>query len=141
MLRFLLAVCLFCVVSKTQAGDAVMLPNDVQEILKRNCNHCHGTNDPEGEVRLDTILDLDLNAQLDLLNRAQEQLFLKRMPPEEEEQPTASENERLRAWVSSELAKHDALSFEKKLQKPEYGNYVDHEKLFSGEYLDLPGFT
>ncbi|MEC8556423.1 MAG: DUF1588 domain-containing protein [Planctomycetota bacterium] len=141
LLRFLLAVCLSCVVSKTHASDAVMLPNDVQEILKQNCNHCHGTNDPEGDVRLDTILDSDLNAQLDLLNRAQEQLFLKRMPPEEEEQPTASENERLRTWVSTELAKHNASSLEKKLQKPEYGNYVDHEKLFSGEYLDSPGFT
>lgn len=43
--------------------------------------------------------------------------------------------------VSSELGAHNASTLEEKLQKPEFGNYVDHEKLFSGEYKDLPGFT
>lgn len=84
---------------------------------------------------------LDLDARLDLLNRVQEQLFLKRMPPEDAEQPATTERSRLNDWVSQELRKHNASKFEKKLQKPEYGNYIDHEKLFSGQFKDLPGFT
>ena len=34
-----------------------------------------------------------------------------------------------------------ASTLEGKLQKPEFGNYVDHDSLFSGEHADLPGFT
>jgi len=34
-----------------------------------------------------------------------------------------------------------AAKLRDKLKKPEYGNHEDHEKLFSGEYKDVPGFT
>ena len=92
-------------------------------------------------MRLDALSHLGLDTRLDLLNRAQEQLFLKRMPPEDEAQPTTAERKQLADWVSLELRKHGGSKFEKKLQKPEFGNYVDHKKLFSGEFQDLPGFT
>ena len=43
--------------------------------------------------------------------------------------------------MSTELSKHNASKLEEKLRLPAYGNYVDHDKLFSGEYKDLRGFT
>ena len=45
------------------------------------------------------------------------------------------------ALLAKELGAHHASTLEDKLQKPEFGNYVNHEKLFSGECKDLPGFT
>ena len=110
-------------------------------VLSHRCFGCHGEDLAEGDIRLDAITDLGLGARLDLLNRVQEQLFLKRMPPEGEEQPTTQQRVLLSKWVLQELRKHNASNFEKKLQKPEFGNYVDHEKLFSGEFKHLPGFT
>ena len=33
------------------------------------------------------------------------------------------------------------MKLEEKLRRPEAGNYVDHGKLFSGEYADEPAYT
>ena len=43
--------------------------------------------------------------------------------------------------MSTELNKHNASKLEEKLRLPAYGNYVDHDKLFSGECKDRKGFT
>lgn len=124
-----------------QSADTFNLPKQIQSITKERCLDCHSGTSVEADVRLDQFSQLKLDQRLDLLNRIQEQLFLKRMPPENAEQPTAEENKRLREWVSRELNLHHASKLEDKLQQPEYGNYVDHKKLFSGEYTDLKPFT
>ena len=91
---------------------------------------------------LDNLLDLNLPKRLDLLNRMQEQAFFRQMPPKKKKtQPSEEERKRLLDWMSGALGKHDASTLEGKLRKPEYGNYVDHDKLFSGEFKELPGFT
>ncbi len=123
------------------ADDTFTVPSSIATVFDQRCIDCHSGDSPEGDVRLDALLDMELDARLDLLNRAQEQLFLGRMPPDDAEQPSAEERTQLTNWVSQELRTYDASKFEKKLQKPEYGNYVDHEKLFSCEFKDLPGFT
>jgi hypothetical protein len=123
------------------ADDAVVMPKPVMQVLAQSCIQCHGADYSEGDIELDSLTKLDVDARLDLLNRIQEQLFLRRMPPEDAEQLSADTHQRLARWVKQELDKHDASKLESKLQKPEYGNYIDHEKLFSGEYSDLPGFT
>jgi hypothetical protein len=123
------------------ASDAWDVPQDVLTVLTDRCLDCHGADAAEGDVRLDAMAALDLDARLALLNKAQEQLYLGQMPPKDEVQPAAAERSRLLEWFSHELGKHKASTLEQKLAKPEYGNYVDHEKLFSGEYAHLPGFT
>jgi hypothetical protein len=141
-------ICIVALAAACSAGqaaerqsDALAVPKAVQSIIASRCVDCHGADESEGDVRFDTLAQLSTSERLDLLNRAQEQLFLGQMPPQDEEQPTASERTRLADWVSQELNKHGASKLESKLRKPEYGNYVDHEKLFSGEFKDLPGFT
>lgn len=121
--------------------SAFRMQPDAAALFGRYCYSCHENDTTSGEVRLDNLESLALEARLDLLNRVQEQVFLGEMPPKNETQPTAAERDRLRAWVSSELRKHNASKLEDKLRMPEYGNVVDHEKLFSGEYKDLPGYT
>lgn len=123
------------------AAETISVPDGIAKVLAASCLDCHSTNSAEGDVRLDAIPQLELDARLEVLNKVQEQLFLGRMPPKNEAQPTGEEKERLAKWVSQELHRYKASQLETKLQRPEFGNYVDHEKLFSGEFKDLPGFT
>ncbi len=141
LLRFLAFSIAVSFPASARADDNFKIPSDVSQVLGQRCLDCHSDDSAEGDVRLDAIAALGLEARLDLLNRAQEQLFLERMPPEDEAQPTAVERMRLADWVSIELHKHKASTLEKKLQRPEFANYVDHDKLFSGEFKNLPGFT
>lgn len=109
--------------------------------LEKHCFSCHDADGKKGDVRLDNLESLALDARLDLLNRVQEQLFTGEMPPKKKKPPTEDERTLLMEWISKDLRAHGASKLEDKLRKPEYGNYVDHEKLFSGQYKDLPGFT
>ena len=113
----------------------------VLPLLQKYCVSCHNADEQSGDVRLDNLESLKLDVRLDLLNRAHEQIFIGEMPPKNEKQPTEAERNLLADWVASELRKHNASKLEDKLRKPEYGNVVDHEKLFSGQYKALPGFT
>jgi len=124
------------------AEEKMELPVQVEDLMANYCFDCHDEELQKGDVRLDNLFELNLSKRLDLLNRMQEQAFFKHMPPEKKKaQPSEEERKRLVDWMSGELEKHDASTLEGKLRKPEYGNYVDHEKLFSGQFKDLPGFT
>jgi hypothetical protein len=117
---------------------AFVVPQDVQSVIESRCLECHGNGASEGDVRLDNLATLKLNARLQLLNRAQDQLFFGTMPPAEATQPTNDESTRVAAWVRAELRKHNDSELDKKLSYPDYANYVDHESLFSGKIKDKP---
>ena len=138
-------------VSAHAAGDQgkpATIPKDpfrvserVLPLLQTYCCSCHNADAQNGEVRLDNLESLTLDARLTLLNRAHEQIFIGEMPPKDEVQPSEAERELLTDWIGKELRAHGVSKLEDKLRMPEYGNVVDHEKLFSGKYKDLPGFT
>jgi Planctomycete cytochrome C len=109
-----------------------------EAILDRYCFTCHDEEMQIGNIRLDSLADLDTSKRLDLLNRMQEQIYFQHMPPKEKRQPSEEEWKAILAVISKELDVYVASTREGKLQKPEYGNYIDHEKLFSGEYKDVP---
>lgn len=113
----------------------------VLPLLENYCVSCHEDGTTKGEVRLDKLETLPLDARLDLLNRVQEQLFIGEMPPPKKSQPTEAERALMMEWIGKELRAHHASKLEEKMRMPEYGNVVDHEKLFSGKYAALPGFT
>ena len=98
-------------------------------LLETYCMDCHGEDSQKGDVRLDNLGGMALEARLDLLNRVQEQLFLKQMPPRKKEQPSDEDRESIMVWVSEELGKHNASRLKEKLRYPGYGNYVDHVSL------------
>lgn len=112
-----------------------------KDLLDQYCFSCHDEDTQKGDIRLDNLADLELGKRLDLLNRMQEQLYFQHMPPKKKRQPEEDERKELLAMFTKELGLHNASTLEGKLQKPEYGNYINHEKLFSGEYKDVPGFT
>jgi hypothetical protein len=103
------------------------------EILDQHCFSCHDEDTQKGHIRLDHLQTLSLEARLDLMNKMQEQVYLNQMPPKKKPQPSDSERKELGAWLWEELHTHHASRLEDKLRYPSYGNYVDHDKLFSGK--------
>ena len=127
--------------SPAKSAEAIIVPDNVQTVLAARCLDCHGSDTSEGDVRFDQLSTMNFDARLELLNRAQEQIFFGRMPPADADQPSDAERELVAGWLSAELKRFGASKLEDKLQTPEYGNYVDHDKLFSGAYKDLKPFT
>jgi hypothetical protein len=126
---------------KPGTPPAFRISGETEALLARYCYNCHDDEDQNGDIRLDNLTEMDTQKRLDLLNRMQEQLYFQNMPPKKKRQPSEEERKAILAVVSKELGVHHASTLEDKLQKPEYGNYVNHEKLFSGEFKDLPGHT
>ena len=62
-------------------------------LLEAYCMDCHGEDSQKGDVRLDNLAGMALEARLELFNRIQEQLFLKQMPPRKKEQPSEEDRE------------------------------------------------
>lgn len=151
MKQLLISVLIVVVIAAHAAGDEGKVATapappfrggeNILPLLKTYCFSCHNADEQNGEVRLDNLESLRLDARLDLLNRAHEQVFIGEMPPKDEKQPTEAERNLLADWVASELRAHNASKLEDKLRKPEFGNVVDHDKLFSGKYRDLPVYT
>lgn len=112
------------------------LPAATDAIFANYCYGCHDEDVQKGDVQLDNLADLQLPDRLSLLNRVQEQIYFEQMPPKEKTQPSPDEREALFDWVSAALDQHEASSLQHKLLDPHYGNYVDHDKLFSGEIKD-----
>lgn len=106
--------------------------------LQRYCSDCHHKDSASAGVRFDQWESLDRQARLDLLNRVQQQLFDGLMPPEDAEQPAAGERQQLAAAIRAELRRHGDSRLDDKLPFPAYGNYVDHDQLFSGDIIGKP---
>ncbi|MEO1996578.1 MAG: c-type cytochrome domain-containing protein, partial [Planctomycetaceae bacterium] len=122
-------------------GPQFAIPPQAQHVLQTYCASCHGADAAEGQVRLDQLHRLTLKSRLDLLNKVQQQLLDRLMPPLEADQAPTAARTRLADWVAAELDKHNASRLKAKLRQPAFGNYVDHDKLFSGEYKHLKAFT
>ena len=137
-----------CVIGSAAAADAkadtagtFQVPQKIEYLLEDHCWKCHDSGTQKGDISLDDLAGMENPKRLDLLNRMQEQVYFGHMPPKKEEQPSEADRKDILNFISLELAKYNASTLEGKLQKPEYGNYIDHEKLFSGEYKDVPAYT
>ena len=141
LLNYCTIECVVASEEKTAAHPAFQVSQEAETILDRYCYHCHDEDEQKGDIRLDNLSDLEIPKRLDLFNRMQEQLYFQHMPPKKKKQPSEADRKALLAFISTDLGKHQASTLEGTLQKPEFGNYVDHKKLFSGEYKDEPGYT
>ena len=122
-----------------QAQSAFRIAPAAEQLLVNHCSSCHGADSQKGDVRFDKLGAMPLAERLALLNRMQEQTFIGQMPPKSRKsQPTAAERKALLEWIGGELRVHNASTLEDKLRLPAYGNYVDHDRLFSGEITDAP---
>lgn len=122
-------------------ADTLAVPSEAGAVMNRYCVACHGEKKQKGKMRLDTLASLNGDARIDLLNKMQEAIRFKEMPPEDQKQPTDGERKLLDDWIASVLKPSGPSKLEDKLRLPAYDNRVDHDKLFSGEYRSLKGFT
>jgi hypothetical protein len=113
------------------------VPKDMGGLLATFCNDCHGGS-ASGGVRLDGLDTLTPTDRLDLLNKVQDQLFYKMMPPPKADQPAAKDVQALADWVRTELRANKASKLDDHLPYPDAGNYVDHASLFDGSNKDKP---
>ncbi len=129
--------CLCPIAHAADSSNEFAVPKDVQAVLATYCVECHGTTG-KGNVRLEGLEKLKLNERLDILNKVQDQLFFKMMPPAAVEHPSQKEHGVLSAWVRTELRQHKASKLDDRLPYPDAGNYVDHVALFDGSSKDKP---
>ena len=113
----------------------------LKPFLKKNCIRCHGEKKQKGKLALhEAPFDFAKTETSDLWLKILEQLTTGDMPPpDEEEQPSDLERNVIIDWIDRQLLTSDSgEAYRKKLLAPEYGNWVNHEKLFSGEIKTLP---
>ena len=107
-------------------------------VMETYCGSCHGPNKQEGEVRFDALDSIDPVDQQKLFGNVKEVVHLHEMPPDEAKQPSTAERAVLLQWLETQLTGDAAKALDEKLLRFEYGNVVNHEDLFSGEFAHLP---
>ena len=133
------------ILSGVRASDAA--PPGFDQVLKpflqQNCIRCHGEKRQKGKLALHEVsFDFTKTETSDLWLEILEQLTTGEMPPPDEpRQPSAAERNTIIEWIDRQLLTAGAGdAYRKKLLSPEYGNWVNHEKLFSGE-IKTPPFS
>lgn len=124
-----------------ESTDTLTLPAEIELLLKSNCSECHNEDVAEGNVDLSSLENIEVSERLEVLNKAQEQLHFGLMPPPESADLGPQQRSKVLDWLGSVLKQHGASRLEDKLRKPEYGNYLLHDDLFSGRNEDLKAFT
>ncbi|MFT7678606.1 MAG: hypothetical protein ACI8QC_002600 [Planctomycetota bacterium] len=133
--------------AKTPAPDFITgVPADevfdeaVKPFLKSYCTKCHSRSKRKGEVVLSGISsDLAAGQDMHTWKAVLKQLVLEEMPPANRKQPNKVESDAVIRWINAELDKSgNASDLYAKLESPSFGNYVNHEKLFSGEVETEP---
>ncbi|MFT5527327.1 MAG: hypothetical protein ACI9HK_005309, partial [Pirellulaceae bacterium] len=129
-------------INEKQTSDQETFHKTVKPFLKNYCTGCHGSKKQEGDVNLSIIShDLASGRDMELWKTVLKQLTLEEMPPTKERQPSESAKNELMSWIHSELSKSgNSSDLSNKLRNPEFGNLVNHQKLFSGE-IKTPAFS
>lgn len=122
------------------ASDKKAFDDTVLPFLSKYCADCHGESSNETGVALTSIrFDLASGHDMELWKTVLRQLHLEEMPPTESEQPEQHERDAVMLWINAELNKSGNMSdLYTKLDSPSFGNYVNHDKLFSGEITVEP---
>ena len=142
MLKFLVYLIVPFALCSSALAEILPAPSKAKPLLQKFCFDCHDSDTQKGDVRLDNLSTLKHQDRLDMLNRVQEQIYIGEMPPrKKKKQPSEDQRQEMVELITVDLKKHNANKLEEKLRRPEFGNYVKHEKLFSGEHKELKSFT
>ena len=115
----------------------------LKPFLKHNCIRCHGEEKQKGKLTLHKAsYDFSKVETSELWVKILEQLTAGDMPPpDEKNQPSVAERNAVIELIDEQiLTAGSGEAYRKKLLAPEYGNWVNHEKLFSGE-IKTPPFS
>ena len=116
-------------------ADKKTFDETVAPFLNKYCADCHGQSGNESDVVLSSIrFDLAAGHDMELWKTVLRELHVEEMPPTTSQQPEPYEKDAVMLWINAELKKSGNESdLYSKLESPSFGNYVNHEKLFSGE--------
>jgi hypothetical protein len=126
-----------------QGTRARAFAETVRPVLDRYCVRCHGPRRQKGGLRLDELApafdDVHISEQWrQVFYRLR---FDEMPPPSTDEHPGADEKAAVLQWIDEQLiAQGRGIHLAEKMRLPQFGNYVDHEQLFSGE-VDEPAYT
>jgi hypothetical protein len=114
----------------------------VQPFFTQYCIECHGETKQKADFFLHDIDPLITNGKdVERWEKALEMISNGDIPPDKaDEFPGRSERRTIESWIGAELKKIGRGPDEGRLARPEFGNRVDHEELFSGEHLG-PAFS
>ncbi|MEO2014559.1 MAG: DUF1588 domain-containing protein [Fuerstiella sp.] len=125
------------------SGDSPLQFNThVGPFLTAHCIDCHAGDEAEADVSLvRPSLDYADEQSAATWQKVLQVLQFNEMPPPEEERPDPVARANVMRWIEQELAKAGLdETYRSKLLNPEYGNYVNHELLFSGS-IQTPPFS
>ena len=129
------------ILADTPPGSNVEFLETIRPYLQEHCVKCHGLKKQKGKLVLHSIKDqFDTETESEQWIQILNQLTFGEMPPTDEEaRPDSSDTAEVVEWIQKRLAETGkADGYLKKLLAPEYGNRVNHEKLFSGEITTPP---
>ena len=112
----------------------------VEPFVMNHCADCHDDVRPKGEVDLVSLTpEFGEEANAFHWQKALEQLQAEVMPPVDKKQPAQEERREVISWIREQLlASPHGVAYRRKLLLPQYGNYVEHDRLFSGEISAKP---
>lgn len=123
----------------TSINNSSKFHSIIKPFFQSYCIQCHGKVKPRGRFSLHAIdgqskLDQDIESWKRIL----EMLASGEMPPENKAQPSKQSRAQVVSWIKSKLTLSGEISeWNRKLLFPEYGNYIDHAKLFDGSIHDV----
>ncbi len=127
--------CPLAVSAERDGGDRVL------SLLTAHCSDCHGKTKPEAALCFDDLRtdfaggDSADESLVETWQRIHEQITLGAMPPEGSSQLSVMEVDYVTEWITRQLRKvGQTPNVWHKLQSPQFGNYVSHEKLFDGSH-------
>jgi len=100
------------------------------DVVYQYCAECHDSQSHKGGVDLTPVFDNPSGAHLDQLHDVYDVLTLGQMPPEDENQLAEDELAKIVTELSTMLSSR-GREVTNKLTQPGYGNYVDHDLLFT----------
>ncbi len=116
--------------------NAAEFTSRIKPFFIKYCVECHSKDAAEADFRLDNIDGLvTAGKDLERWEKALEMLDIGDMPPDtSDKQPSKVERRAVTAWMTAELKKIGRGPDDARLERPEFGNRVDHEDLFSGKF-------
>jgi hypothetical protein len=108
--------------------------DEVAVFFDRHCIECHGTETAKGDLTLhDLGVDYADEGEVETWQKILEKLETGQMPPKKKPRPGEEAQRTVTQWIRSEFEKRGIEpEIDHKMRSPEFGNHVDHDRLFDG---------
>lgn len=145
--KLVIAVLVLALQSQFAAAREIFYEKQVAPLLKKYCIECHGPDEQENGVRVDTMsLDFLYGKDRDTWHDMLDVLHLGDMPPEDEPQPKDEERQVIVDWITAEMTKAaeirrstDGMGVLRRLTRYEYQNTMTDLLGFELDYAtNLP---